>query len=644
MGKQQHSLRQPQPSVATSIAGWRRLDTIVVVVIVAVTVAVFANTLRGPFIYDDTMQIAQNQLIQQNKHIWTALTSDVWAFKGEKEEPWSNYWRPMFVVWLMVSYRLFGVDSTVGWHAGNILLHALVATLAYGWLRWLNLAWPLAFAIVLIFVVHPVQVESVAWISGSPNMLSAAGMLGALWLVISAWQRPRPWKRGAAVLLFALGVMAKETVSLFPLLVLVTIFVLDRAPGASFASRAGRALREALPFVLVTVAFFSARYFILGQFFVHAHETEGPGNVLATLPSVLAFYIRQTIFPYWIGPSYGLRPITYAQVDLMNVGLPLALIIIMGTLLVAAADRDPVRQIGLAFFLTTFAPALNIRAFYLENIVQDRYLYLPLLGVLTVIIPAAARSLSKLIPMSAWRAQWVCLMVAMAVCVPLTLQTVRYNRLWTNEVSLWERGVQTNAHGVISWTQYGYVLRRAGRNQEAKAAFERALAIRYRPSAMISLGVIAMEEGKTVQAERYFREVIRRTPDVAAAYDQLMVCYHRQGRLEEAANVIRQGRAAIPQYKGRFTANLAVILHQAGKKEEALAELESIREYVEEEHWSDAHRALFLLGTLYEEMGRPADARAALEEYLRISSGYRDGQTLVNRRKAEQTLAKLRGS
>lgn len=446
----------------------------------------------------------------------------------------------------MLSYRLLGPDSTVGWHAGNIFLHALAAILAYGLLRRLNLVWPLAAAIVLIFVVHPVQVESVAWISGSPNMLSAVGMLGALWLVVSHRQRPQPWKSSAAVLLFALGLMAKETVTLFPLVVLVTTFVLDRAPTASLAQRARRALQQALPFVPVTVAFFIARYFILGQFFVHAHQSEGPGNVLATLPSVLAFYIRQTIFPYWIGPSYSLRPLTYAQAELMNVGLPLALIVIVGMMLIAAARGDRVRQIGLALFAATFAPALNIRAFYLEHIVQDRYLYLPLLGVLMVVIPAIAASLAKLFPMSAGRAQLTCLMAAIVACVPLTLQTVRYNRLWTNELALWERAVQTDPNGVITLSSYGYALRRAGRHREAKAVIERALAIRYRPSPMISLGIIAMDEGQMAQAERYFREVIRRTPEVAAAYDQLMLCYHRQGRLDEAAHVVRQGRAAIP--------------------------------------------------------------------------------------------------
>lgn len=447
MSKQQHSTQQEPPSSTTCGRCWHRTDTIVVLVIIAVTVAVFANTLNGPFIYDDTSQIVQNQLIQQNKHIWTALTSDVWAFKGEKEESWSNYWRPTFVLWLMLSYRLLGLDSTVGWHAGNILLHALAAILAYGLLRRLKLVWPLAAAIVLIFVVHPVQVESVAWISGSPNMLSAVGMLGALWLVVSNQQQPQPWKSGAAVLLFALGLMAKETVSLFPLIVLVTTFVLDRAPTASFAQRARRAVQQALPFVPVTVAFFIARYFILGQFFVHAHQSEGPGNVLATLPSVLAFYIRQTLFPYWIGPSYGLRPITYAQADLINVGLPLALTVIVGTMLIAAARGDRVRQIGLALFAATFAPALNIRAFYLEHIVQDRYLYLPLLGVLMVVVPAIAASLAKLFPMSAGRAQLTCLMAALVACGPLTLQpTALANEVYLRLIDQTKVSWQNRAH------------------------------------------------------------------------------------------------------------------------------------------------------------------------------------------------------
>ncbi len=634
--------KSPHEAIVTrGDPAFRLHDIIVIIIAVALTVAAFANTAHGEFVYDDPIQIVDNPLIQQDQLFWTALTSDVWAFKGEKEEPWSNYWRPFFVLWLILNVRLFGIENPVGWHCMNILLHALVVILAYGLLRQLRVARPIGAAIVFLFAIHPVQVESVAWISGSPNMLSAATMLGALWCGLAAHTRPHPVKWSAALFLYALSIMSKETVTFFPILLFIAVFSLNRMKATSLRRRIVSSAKAALPFALVVALYYVARLLVLGQLAVTTHERESPASVLATLPSVIVFYIRQIVYPYWIGPSYSLRPIILDDIGWINFVVPLLLISITAIMLVVAADRHPVRQIGLAFLVLTFAPALNIRAFYLEHIVQDRYLYIPLLGTLMVLVPALASLIQKLTPISKARIQWVCLAMAAFACIPLMAQTVRYNRAWTSELALWEWAIQTDPKGVISQTKYGYALRKAGRRSEAKAAFERAVAIRPQGSAMVSLAIMAMEEGRFDEAEHRLKQVIQREPDIAAAYDQLTVCYQRQGRFDEAAAVIRQARDNIPHLKHRFTANLAVILYQANKRNEALAELEAIRDIVEQEYWSDAHRVLFLLGTLYDEMGRLAEAKAALKKYLQITDGHRDTATLDQRAKAKQALARI---
>src|SRR5262245_61156011 len=102
----------------------QRNEIWVYVVLLLVCFAVFANGLKGRFIYDDTKQIVKNELIQQGRYFGKALTSDVWGFKGEKGEAWSNYWRPVFILWLIANFRLFGIDNPAGWHVTSVLLHA----------------------------------------------------------------------------------------------------------------------------------------------------------------------------------------------------------------------------------------------------------------------------------------------------------------------------------------------------------------------------------------------------------------------------------------------------------------------------------------------------------------------------------------
>jgi protein O-mannosyl-transferase len=109
-------------------------ETKFILIIIAVCILVFANSLYGDFVYDDLRQILRNPLIQDNSLIWKALTSDVWAFKGDGSIAASNYWRPTFTAFNIVCFRLFGANP-FGWHLINIFLHAGVCILGFKSLR-----------------------------------------------------------------------------------------------------------------------------------------------------------------------------------------------------------------------------------------------------------------------------------------------------------------------------------------------------------------------------------------------------------------------------------------------------------------------------------------------------------------------------
>jgi len=101
-----------------------------IAMLLIVAFAIFANTLSGNFVYDDTRQITTNPLIQENELAGKALVSDVWAFKGDGTVTMSNYWRPAFTAWCIAGWRLFGSDP-FGWHLMNILLNGIVSVLAF---------------------------------------------------------------------------------------------------------------------------------------------------------------------------------------------------------------------------------------------------------------------------------------------------------------------------------------------------------------------------------------------------------------------------------------------------------------------------------------------------------------------------------
>jgi hypothetical protein len=252
------------PAASRGARPW--LDLVVVLAIACVCAALYAGSIHGAFVYDDERQIVVNTLIQDPHYFWKAMTSDVWAFKGTGEEAMSNYWRPAFTLLLIANYRLFGLKNTTGWHGVNTFLHALVSGLVYALARRFGLSRPLCGAIALLFAVHPVHVESVAWISGSPDLLLSIGIVGSLLLVISRGERPAPFKMAGALLLYALAQLSKEVAIFFPVIVCLVLAV---GPGAVNRTESGRerwkrAALTALAFAVRGVVYFAVRLALLG--------------------------------------------------------------------------------------------------------------------------------------------------------------------------------------------------------------------------------------------------------------------------------------------------------------------------------------------------------------------------------------------
>ena len=346
---------------------------------------VYTNTLGGEFVYDDQRQIVRNTLIQDGSQFWRAMTSDVWAFKGG-DQAVSNYWRPSFVFWMILNFRCFGLGA-FGWHLTNILLHVAVVALAFALLRRLDVSRPVAGAIALIFAVHPVHSESVAWISGAPDLILCAAMLGSIWFVILLGEKKTPLRWALAIALYLVALGAKEIAILYPLVVVALLWRRERDNGEKGVSWA-RTLSIAWPFAAVAVAYFIARQSILGTTERLPEGGASLGETILTAPAVFAFYLRQMIAPYWIGPSYPLRAVTTANIGVINCIIPLVVTIVAGWWMIRMAGRSKTARIGLALFLIPLLPAMNIAAFHPEQLVHDRYLYVPLLGFLIQTVPS----------------------------------------------------------------------------------------------------------------------------------------------------------------------------------------------------------------------------------------------------------------
>ncbi len=479
--------------------GWGRRRHLAAMLLLLTLVGLsFANTLAGAFVYDDVKQIVGNHLIWEPGRLGEALSSDVWAFKGQREAAWSNYWRPTFVLWLAANARLFGVDNATGWHFTLVLLHGLVCCWVFVLLGRLKVRfWP-SLAAAALFAVHPVHVESVAWISGVPDPLMSFFFVGSLLLALPVSGAPSKLAEAGSLGLFALALGAKEVAVVLPLVLFA--FRWRRTSSRRDAGSALQAAGASLPFLALVGVFLAARWAVLGQVQIETPWHRSLGEALLTVPSLLVFYLRQSVFPLWLGPSYPLRAVTTDGLSGSAFWGPLFLLLmVLGGWLWAARGRRGVMAGGLLFALPLL-PALNINAYIEEQLVHDRYLYLPLLGILLALV--------SLVPASTGKRRsllWVGTIVAVLL---LGFQTLRYNRAWTSELALWSRGVEADPSSAFNRSQLGYALLALERRPEALEAFDQALEILPVTAALLGRAGIARDSGRLTDAEDDLRLVL----------------------------------------------------------------------------------------------------------------------------------------
>lgn len=602
---------------------------LLVLALVAGAVA-YAGSLDGDFVYDDTRQILENHYLRSPAGIAHGMATDVWSFKGERGEAWSNYWRPVFVAWLGLQALLFGTTSTLPWHLASLCVHLGVTALCFGFARRLGLPPVGAGAVALLFSVHPVHAESVAWISGSPDLLAAAGLIAASTLWLDAARHGGSVRRIAALLAYALALGSKEIAVLLPPLVPLALWAADDRRRLR-----GRIWWHAVPFAGLAVLFLVARRLVLGTTAIELPWSLGPVDLVLTLPSVITFYLRQALWPVLISPAYPLRPVGIETAGMASVGLPLLIAGVFLAVAVWMARRDRRAAFAFAFFLCLLAPAMNLNAFTWEQLVHDRYLYLPLLGLL--LAPVAVSPLGR--EPSTRRGRRVAATVVALAALAFTLRTASAARVWHGETTLWSSAVAADPASSHSWAQLGHALAAGGRNDDALDAFGRAIALSRVTSAYLGRADLLLERGRLEGARADLETVLSAYPDNAEARERLALVWQRAGRLDEAERVLVEGLRRAPYRACTFTVDLGVVHYLQGRKAEAVANLEHAATMTDSEPRAGCWNGLFHLGNLYTEMRRPDAARRAFASYLALSAPARDEVSRRYRELARRAFA-----
>ena len=507
----------------------RNADPWIAVALVAATLAAWAPLWRNGFsAIDDGAYVAHNPVVLAGLS-WRGAA---WAFQTRT----AANWHPLTWLSLMLDAQLFGAGAT-GYHATNLLLHLLNVLLVFVGLRGAQAArWPSALAAAL-FALHPLRVDSVAWVAERKDVLCAFFYL----LALVAWGRFARGLRfgwGSALAACALALLAKPMAVSLPL----ALWIVDRWP-LRRRIPLRRELLETLPFFALSAASCVVTLWVqLSSGATEAWLRPPLWARLAFTPVAFLRYLELTLWPADLAVLY---PHPGTSLAMGEVVAALGVLLAITAFAFESRRKRPWLSWGWAWFLVTLVPVIGVVHVGFQGI-ADRYTYLPSLGLSVAFAFGAAELAQRLRVPSAARA-----VLAAAALGALAVLTFRQLVVWRDGPTLLQHALAVTRDNFAVHAYLANELASAGRRDEAIAHYREALRIRPDfPHAHYGLGVTYEEQGQLGPAIDEYEAALRANPDFANAHFNLANLLAQSGRLEEAELHYRRALALDPANEG----------------------------------------------------------------------------------------------
>ena len=545
--------------------------------LVVATLAVYWPVFQADFVnYDDPEYVTDNPMVQQG------LTAEMvrWALTTSH----FSYWHPLTWLSHALDCQLFGLHPA-GHHAVSLLFHLANTVLLLALLRRMTgYLWRSAF-VAALFALHPLHVESVAWVCERKDVLSTFfGLLSLGAYASYAQAQPqlqnpgrgtqphevsRPASRGSrvtpssmlrlppaffytlALFFFAFGLMSKPMLVTLPFVLLLLDYWPLRRLQPSTLSRQPSTflplLLEKLPFVALAVASSVIT-------FVTQHRS-GVLPDTAILPlqirlgnSAISYlrYLKKAFWPDDLAVFYPY--VSWPAWEAIGAGFVL---LVVTVLLLKMAARRPFLAVGWLWFLATLVPAIGLVQSGSQSM-ADRYSYIPLIGIFIIVV----WGISDLMRGRTVPAAFGGLVVLGALGLTAALQVCH----WQNSVTLFQHTLAVTTDNALAHNNLGEALFQQGRLAEAKSHYEAALAISPESAvALCNLGIIVAREGNSAEARRLHEAALQFKPALPQAHYHLAVLDMAEGRSTEAIAQWRSVLQSKPHWADALN-NLAWLL------------------------------------------------------------------------------------
>jgi tetratricopeptide (TPR) repeat protein len=547
----------------------RLTDSLVCLGLVAVTWAVFGQTLSHDFVnFDDHVYVYENPLVIRG------LSTE--GIIGAFTHTHARNWHPLTTLSHMLDCQLYGLNAG-GHHLTNVILHSISVLLLFLVLNQMTGAfWQSAF-VAALFAIHPLHVESVAWIAERKDVLSAVFFMLTLAAYAHYARAPSAPRYLLMALPFAFGLMSKPMLVTLPFVLLLLDYWPLRRVGdqkSEVRTRRPRLITEKIP--LFALSAFSCIATLFAQ-------RQSP-SAIDQLPLLwrlentfvtYVIYIWQMLWPVRLAVFY---PHPNDRLPLLQVTVAITLLVSISLLTIYWRRTKPYLITGWFWYLGMLVPVIGLVQVG-EQAHADRYTYLPQIGLYIIIAWMVG---DLLLQSRRVRRAAVCVIAAIAI-VSLGVCALVQASYWKNSETLWNHTLAVTGENDVAHNNLGFLFLRKGELDKAISQFQAALDIRSRNTeSHYSLGAALIENnlGNALarkqlwdEAMNHLQEAARLRPDYADAYFNLGSVLFQQGRIGEAIAQWRKALAIRPRDSEAHT-NVATALRKQGKLQEAISEYE----------------------------------------------------------------------
>ena len=524
---------------AVAAKEWYKKPAVLSLFVIFSSLAIYTNSLSGDFIWDDIEQIVENPAIKDIGNIPSFFTSDLWRLISNPTIG-SYYYRPFFLLSLAVDYNLWELNP-FGYHITNLILHALASFLIYQIGRRLFLNSTPAFLGSMLFAVHPVHVESVAWISGRTDPMAALFFLLSFYLYMLFKDG-----KGFTMLVFSLttylfSLLSKEIGITLPLLLLV--YELSFKPQAEPKHYRIKSLKVIGIYLIISLVYLYMRALVLGEAIGEFSASPPLEKRIYTSFGVILDYIRIMVLPVNLKLLYDI-PLRESIFDLQVISsLLLLCAVFIATLL--TYRKDQMVFFAAAWFFITILPVSNIVPLR-PTMMAERYLYIPSVGICLL----GGLVFYKIYQTGFLLSPYLKVLIFLLFII-LSAITLQRNRLWKDEATYFAKMAEDAPQNTYAHHNLGETYRKAGNMDNAIKEWQAAIQLYpLHPEANNSLANIALIQGNYPEAVRRYKIAIQGRPENPESHYNIALALERLGDADEAAFHYREFiRRASPKYQ-----------------------------------------------------------------------------------------------